>query len=53
MIAWFKRLFHHHEWEIMSNGPYMGIGSSGQRVAVGNWYDCKCKVCGKIKRTVT
>ncbi len=44
MIEWFKRLFHHHQWVVIKEGKYTIEGK-----VAGNWYDCRCSVCGKIK----
>lgn len=35
---------HMHKWEIMSNGSRIWRGEE-----IGNFYDCRCSVCGKIK----
>lgn len=39
---------HMHKWEIMSKGPRTWRGSK-----IGNYYDCRCSVCGKIKEFQT
>lgn len=39
---------HMHKLEIMSNGPRTWRGNK-----VGNYYDCRCSVCGKIKEFKT
>lgn len=43
MIAWIKRLFHLHTWEEIQCGTW---SDKGRR---GNYYDCRCKECGRIK----
>lgn len=40
--------WHMHKWEIMSQGPRNWRGSK-----VGNFYDCRCSVCGKVEEFST
>lgn len=35
---------HMHRWEIIDQGRRNWRGSE-----IGNYYDCRCSVCGKIK----
>lgn len=39
---------HMHRWEIMSKGTLTWRGSK-----IGNYYECRCSVCGKIKEFQT
>ena len=39
---------HMHKWEIMCSGPRIWRGNKA-----GNYYDCRCSVCGKIKEFKT
>jgi len=45
-MNWLKRLFHHHEWEIIASGR---VVSAWDGRAMGTWYDQKCSVCGKLR----
>ena len=44
-MNWLVRLFCPHKWEIIGSGTRRD--SSGS--VVGNFYDCRCSLCGRIK----
>lgn len=52
MLAWIYNLivgqFCNHKWVIIASGTRSENGS-----ITGNYYDCKCKKCGRIKEFKT
>ena len=43
---------HMHRWEIMSKAPLTWrVTWRGSKI--GNYYECRCSVCGKIKEFKT
>ena len=48
MIAWLKRLFHHHEWETVSTQTYQ-VTTQGLSQGQMKRYVCRCKICGELE----